>query len=188
MSSVDSLTHLFDLQCCPHPVCTFRSLCGCSSGGAAAFGAAWFGNQWFQRSISFSPAFVSLIWQDVNHPLGMWEMHANQSLISQTPRKDHKSFLQVGDQDIYSMMWYSSLGMANPIKTLSNSFYQANGYFNIVLGTNRTATLLSNHGYDTLWEYTYSENHDVEHCDPRATAGTSFRNGMRFLWKDAVTS
>jgi enterochelin esterase-like enzyme len=159
---------------------TERGVMGCSSSGASAVGAVWWGNQDFHRAIGFSATLVNVLFQKESHPLGYWEMHSNQSLILNTPRKPSKIYHNANDADIYSLLWYGS------DLSLGNTWYQANGYFNLVLANNRTAHQLNRMGYDTLYEYAYDSTSTVGHCDPRISYGPSFVNALQWLWSDAM--
>jgi enterochelin esterase-like enzyme len=159
---------------------TERGVLGCSSAAAAAMGTVWWGNDNFHRAIGFSATLVNVLFQTESHPLGYWEMHSNQSLILNTPRKDSKIFHNVNDADIYSMLWYGS------DLSIANTWYQANGYFNLVLANNRTALQLQEMGYNTLYEYGYDSTSTVDHCDARILFGPSIVNALQWLWSDAM--
>ena len=143
-------------------------------------GTVWWGNDNFHRAIGFSATLVNVLFQTESHPLGYWEMHSNQSLILNTPRKDSKIFHNVNDADIYSMLWYGS------DLSIANTWYQANGYFNLVLANNRTALQLQEMGYNTLYEYGYDSTSTVDHCDARILFGPSIVNALQWLWSDAM--
>ena len=75
-------------------------------------------------------------------------------------------------------MWYGS------DLSLANNWYQANGYFNLVLANNRTAHQLDAMDYDTLYEFGYDSTSSVGHCDQRVVFGPVIVNAIEWAWSD----
>ena len=74
-----------------------RATMGGSSGGAAAFTMAWFRPDLYSRVLTYSGSFTKLQSND-QYPHGAWGYHEN--LIAQSPAKNLRVFLEVGDMDL----------------------------------------------------------------------------------------
>ncbi|MDD7986593.1 alpha/beta hydrolase-fold protein [Lentisphaera marina] len=76
-----------------------RAVMGVSSGASAALAMAWYRNDLYSRVVSFSGTFVNQQWPyNPETPGGAWEFH--KSLIPNSPKKDIRIWLAVGDRDL----------------------------------------------------------------------------------------
>jgi enterochelin esterase-like enzyme len=76
-----------------------RAVMGNSSGGSAALIMAWYRNDLYHRVLTTSGTFVNQQWPyDPDTPGGAWDFH--DKLIPNTPKKNLRLFLAVGDHDL----------------------------------------------------------------------------------------
>ena len=126
-----------------------RVAMGCSSGAAAAFTMAWFHPEWYRRVISYSGTFVNQQWPfNPGNPGGAWDYH--EKLISNTPLKPIRLWMQVGEKDLVN---------PNVMRDEMHDWVDAN---------RRMAAALKGKGY----EYQYVFALDASHCDRRVREQT----------------
>ena len=76
-----------------------RATAGNSSGGSAALEMAWYHNDLYHRVLTYSGTYVNQQWPwNPATPGGAWEFH--RSLIPNTPRKNIRIWMEVGDHDL----------------------------------------------------------------------------------------
>ncbi len=76
-----------------------RATMGCSSGGACALIMAWYRPDLYHRVLAYSGTFVNQQWPHNGvTPHGAWEFH--EHLISNSPAKPLRIWLEVGDRDL----------------------------------------------------------------------------------------
>ncbi len=76
-----------------------RATMGCSSGASCALIMAWYHPDLYHRVLCFSGTFVNQQWPyNPATPRGCWEMH--QHLISESPVKPLRIWMEVGDRDL----------------------------------------------------------------------------------------
>ena len=75
-----------------------RATMGGSSGGSCALIMAWYHPELYHRVLTYSGTYVNQQWPyDPKTPHGAWEFH--EHLISNTPAKPLRIWMEVGDQD-----------------------------------------------------------------------------------------
>jgi iron(III)-enterobactin esterase len=78
-----------------------RATMGYSSGGACALIMAWYHPELYHRVLAYSGTFINQQWPySPAAPHGAWEFH--EHLISQSPRKPIRIWMEVGDKDLYN--------------------------------------------------------------------------------------
>ncbi|MEO8482698.1 MAG: alpha/beta hydrolase-fold protein [Acidobacteriota bacterium] len=133
-----------------------RGVIGQSSGSAAALAMAWFHPEWYHRVISYSGTFVN-IQNNEQYPRGAWAYH--EALISRTPKKPIRIWLEVGSRD---NGW-------NVAETT---------YRNWPLANNRMAEVLKARGYE--YQYVWAEN--AGHVE-RGVERQTLEEAMEWAWK-----
>jgi enterochelin esterase-like enzyme len=140
-----------------------RATLGCSSGAAAAVTMAWFRPDLFSRVISYSGTLVDQ--QDDDAPeeamyaFGAWEYHSSKALITSSPKKELRIFLNVAENDLSSRDAEST-------------------HHNWVLANQRTAAALKAKGY----HYRYVFARGVGHCDSRVR-GATLADALIWVWR-----
>jgi iron(III)-enterobactin esterase len=140
-----------------------RGALGCSSGGAAALTMGWFRPDLFRRIVTYSGTFVDQQDDDAPeeamYPLGAWEYHSGKSLIATEPKKEIRTFLTVGEND---------LSANDPEST----------HHNWVMANQRTAAALKANGY----HYRFVFARGASHCDIRTTQAT-LADALSWVWR-----
>jgi enterochelin esterase-like enzyme len=78
-----------------------RATMGASSGGSCAMAMAWYHPEWYHRVLTRSGTFVNQQWPHNDaSPHGAWEFH--EHLISNSPAKPLRIWMQVGDRDNFN--------------------------------------------------------------------------------------
>jgi enterochelin esterase-like enzyme len=78
-----------------------RATMGGSSGAACALIMAWYHPELYHRVLAYSGTWVNQQWPyDPKTPHGAWEFH--EHLISQSPRKPIRIWMEVGDKDLFN--------------------------------------------------------------------------------------
>lgn len=114
-----------------------RAVMGVSSGASAALAMAWYRNDLYSRVVSFSGTFVNQQWPyNPETPGGAWEFH--KSLIPNSPKKDIRIWLAVGDRDLLN---------PNVMRDDMHDWVEAN---------HRMAKVLKAKGYD--YQYFFCED------------------------------
>jgi enterochelin esterase-like enzyme len=76
-----------------------RATMGYSSGGACALIMAWYHPELYHRVLTYSGTFVNQQWpHNPQTPHGAWAFH--EHLISDSPRKPLRVWMEVGDRDL----------------------------------------------------------------------------------------
>ncbi len=76
-----------------------RATMGGSSGGSCALIMAWYHPEWYHRVLTYSGTYVNQQWpSNPQSPHGAWGFHEN--LISNTPVKPIRLWMEVGDRDL----------------------------------------------------------------------------------------
>jgi iron(III)-enterobactin esterase len=140
-----------------------RGALGCSSGGAAALTMGWFRPDLFRRLVTYSGTFVDQQDDDAPeeamYPLGAWDYHSGKSLIATEPKKEIRTFLTVGEND---------LSANDPEST----------HHNWVMANQRTAAALKANGY----HYRFVFARGASHCDIRTTQAT-LADALSWVWR-----
>jgi enterochelin esterase-like enzyme len=140
-----------------------RAAIGCSSGGAAALTMGWFRPDLFSRIITYSGTFVDQqdddAAEETAYPLGAWEYHSGQSLITNTEKKALRIFLNVNEND---------LGANDPEST----------HHNWVMANERTAAALAAQDY----HYRYVFGRGAGHCDGGVREAT-LADALIWVWR-----
>jgi len=137
-----------------------RATLGCSSGGAAAFTMGWFRPDLFRRIITYSGTFVDQQDDDApekkTYPDGAWDYHSELELITNSPMKPLRVFLDHSDHD--------------------NGYTQPeSGHHNWVLANQRMAAALQAKGN----HYRHLTALNAGHCDAKIFPRTL---GDTLLW------
>ncbi len=136
-----------------------RATMGGSSGGAAALEMAWYRPDLYHRVLSYSGTFVNQQWPfNPATPHGAWEFH--EKLISGSPRKPIRIWLEVGDHDLL-----------NP-----NSM--RDGMHDWVLANERMARVLS----EKLYHYQFVFAEDAGHVDHGVRLET-LPEALEYVWQ-----
>jgi len=136
-----------------------RATMGCSSGGSAALIMAWYHPEWYHRVLTYSGTYVNQQWpHDAAMPGGAWEFH--RSLISNTPAKPIRLWMEVGDRD------------------LLNPNVMRDDMHDWVLANENMARALAAKGYH--YQFVFARN--AVHCD-RATKTQTLPEALEWLWR-----
>lgn len=137
-----------------------RAAMGNSSGAAVSFTMAWYRNDLYHRVLSYSGTYVNQQWPwNPETPGGAWEYH--RSLIPNSPKKDIRIWMQVGDRD------------------LLNPNVMRDDMHDWVVANERMARVLAEKGYD--YQYVFTQN--AGHSD-RAVKLQTLPAALEWLWKD----
>jgi enterochelin esterase-like enzyme len=78
-----------------------RATMGGSSGGSCALIMAWYHPELYHRVLTYSGTYVNQQWpSNAQTPHGAWEFH--EHLISNTPAKPIRIWMEVGDRDLFN--------------------------------------------------------------------------------------
>ena len=137
-----------------------RGVMGISSGASAALAMAWYRNDLYTRVLSFSGTFVNQQWPyNPETPGGAWEFH--NSLIPNTPKKDIRIWLAVGDRD------------------LLNPNVMRDGMHDWVEANHRMAKVLKAKGYDYQYFFCEDNRHGMGPARQKFTP-----HAIEWLWRD----
>jgi len=140
-----------------------RAAYGCSSGAAAAYTMAWFRPDLFRRVVSYSGTFVaqqnSGQPESPIYPLGAWEYHSSLQLITNSPVKPLRAFLNVNELDN---------GYSAP----------ESGHHNWVMANNRMSAALLAKGYHR--RYVLAKT--LGHCASEAYRAT-LADALIWVWR-----
>jgi iron(III)-enterobactin esterase len=136
-----------------------RAATGGSSGAACALIMAWYHPELYHRVLSYSGTFINQQWpSDPEMPHGAWEFH--EHLISESPRKPIRIWMEVGDRDLY------------------NPNVMRDGRHDWVLANERMAKVLAEKGYK--YQFVFAEN--AGHVD-RKTKEQTLPEALEWLWQ-----
>jgi enterochelin esterase-like enzyme len=136
-----------------------RATMGCSSGASCALAMAWYRPDLYHRVLSYSGTYVNQQWPpNPETPHGAWGFHEN--LITNSPKKPIRIWLEVGDRDLY-----------NPNNMRDNMH-------DWVLANERMAEVLAAKGYD--YQFVFVRN--SPHCDG-ATKQQTLPAALEWLWR-----
>jgi enterochelin esterase-like enzyme len=136
-----------------------RATMGCSSGASCALAMAWYRPDLYHRVLSYSGTYVNQQWPpNPETPHGAWGFHEN--LITNSPKKPIRIWLEVGDRDLY-----------NPNNMRDNMH-------DWVLANERMAEVLAAKGYD--YQFVFVRN--SAHCDG-ATKQQTLPAALEWLWR-----
>lgn len=122
-----------------------RAVMGNSSGGSAALIMAWYRNDLYHRVLTTSGTFVNQQWPfDPKTPGGAWDFH--DSLIPNSPKKDIRLFLAVGDRDLLN---------PNVMRDNMHDWVEAN---------HRMAKVLKEKGYSYQYLFCQDSGHSVNNA------------------------
>jgi enterochelin esterase-like enzyme len=135
-----------------------RATFGGSSGGTAAFSMAWFHPELYHRVLTYSGTYVNQQSPfNSETPHGAWDYHDH--IISQSPVKPLRVWLQVGEEDLHS-----------------NDPEQS--YHNWPLANQRMAAVLKSKGY----HYQFFFCKGARHVDGRVV-GQTLPEALTWLWQ-----
>ncbi len=78
-----------------------RATMGGSSGGSCALIMAWYHPEWYHRVLTYSGTYINQQWPwNPATPEGAWGFH--DGLITKSPRKPIRIWMEVGDRDLYN--------------------------------------------------------------------------------------
>ena len=78
-----------------------RATMGGSSGGSCALIMAWYHPELYHRVLTYSGTYINQQWpSNPQSPHGAWEFH--EHLISETPAKPIRIWMEVGDRDLFN--------------------------------------------------------------------------------------
>jgi enterochelin esterase-like enzyme len=136
-----------------------RATMGCSSGASCALAMAWYRPDLYHLVLSYSGTYVNQQWPpNPETPHGAWGFHEN--LITNSPKKPIRIWLEVGDRDLY-----------NPNNMRDNMH-------DWVLANERMAEVLAAKGYD--YQFVFVRN--SAHCDG-ATKQQTLPAALEWLWR-----
>jgi len=142
-----------------------RATMGSSSGGAAAMAMAWFHPEWYHRVLTRSGTFVNQQWPHNDAvPHGGWELH--EHLITQSPVKPLRIWMEVGDRDNYGPLPPSGPNMHDWVAANENM-----------------AKVLTAKGYH--YQLVFARN--AGHTD-RAVRAQILPEALEYLWQNYPTA
>ncbi len=130
---------------------------GGSSGGSAAFTMAWFRPDLYRRVLTYSGTFVNQ-YPETAYPGSAWEYHSH--LITETPAKPIRLFLEVGEKDNNSDPKYGD------------------GMHNWITANKAMAKVLAAKGYHHRFQFAK----DAAHVDKRVVRQT-LPTALAWLWR-----
>jgi len=137
-----------------------RATMGGSSGGSCALIMAWYRPDLYHRVLTYSGTFINQQWpQDPATPHSAWGFH--ESLISNTPAKPLRIWLEVGDRDLY------------------NPNVMRDGMHDWVAANEAMAKVLAAKGY--RYQFVFAQN--AGHVD-YAVKQQTLPEALEWLWKD----
>ncbi len=136
-----------------------RATMGCSSGGSAAMIMAWYRPDLYHRVLTYSGTYVNQQWPSNSQtPGGAWELH--QRLISASPPKPLRIWMEVGDKDLF-----------NPNVMRDNMH-------DWVVANENMAKVLAAKGYH--YQFVFAQN--AGHCD-RAVKQQTLPEALEYVWQ-----
>jgi enterochelin esterase family protein len=136
-----------------------RATMGGSSGGSCALIMAWFHPELYHRVLTYSGTYINQQWpSDPKIPHGAWEFH--EHLISESPRKPIRLWMEVGDRDLYN---------PNLMRDNMHDWVEAN---------ERMAKVLAAKGYH--YQFVFAEN--AGHVD-RAVRMQTLPEALEYVWQ-----
>jgi enterochelin esterase-like enzyme len=137
-----------------------RATMGGSSGGSCALIMAWYRNDLYHRVLTYSGTYVNQQYPwDPQLPGGAWEFH--RSLIPNSPKKDIRIWLEVGDKD------------------LLNPNNMRDDMHDWVVANENMAKVLAEKGYH--YQFVFSRN--CGHTEA-STKRQTLPQALEWLWKD----
>jgi len=136
-----------------------RATMGGSSGGSCALIMAWFHPELYHRVLTYSGTYINQQWpSDPKYPHGAWGFH--ETLISDSPRKPIRLWMEVGDRDLY-----------NPNVMRDNMH-------DWVVANEQMAKVLAAKGYH--YQFVFAQN--AGHVD-RPTKMQTLPEALEYLWQ-----
>ena len=136
-----------------------RATMGGSSGGSCALIMAWFHPELYHRVLTYSGTYINQQWpSDPKYPHGAWGFH--ETLISDSPRKPIRLWMEVGDRDLY-----------NPNVMRDNMH-------DWVVANEQMAKVLTAKGYH--YQFVFAQN--AGHVD-RPTKMQTLPEALEYLWQ-----
>jgi enterochelin esterase family protein len=136
-----------------------RATTGGSSGGSCALIMAWYHPELYHRVLTYSGTYVNQQWPySPETPHGAWEFH--EHLISSTPRKPIRLWMEVGDSD------------------LLNPNIMRDGMHDWVLANEKMADVLAAKGYHYQFVFARNAGH-VDQAVRRQTLGEA----LEYVWQ-----
>ena len=136
-----------------------RATMGGSSGGSCALIMAWYHPEWYHRVLTYSGTYVNQQWPyNPQTPGGAWEFH--KSLISSSPAKPIRIWMEVGDRDLL-----------NPNSMRDNMH-------DWVVANEETAKVLAAKGYH--YQFVFAKN--AGHTDGSVKQQT-LPEALEYLWQ-----
>lgn len=136
-----------------------RATMGSSSGGSCALAMAWYRNDLYTRVLTYSGTYVNQQWPwNPETPGGAWEFH--KTLIPNTPKKNIRIWMQVGDRDNY------------------NPNVMRDDMHDWVLANQLMAKVLAEKGYN--YQFVFCKN--AGHTD-RAVKMQTFPMALEYIWQ-----
>jgi enterochelin esterase family protein len=136
-----------------------RATMGGSSGGSCAFIMAWYRPDLYHRVLTYSGTYVNQQWpSNPATPHGAWEFH--EHLISQSPVKPLRIWMEVGDRD------------------LLNPNVMRDNMHDWVLANEQMARVLSAKGYH--YQFIFARN--AGHTD-RSVKQQTLPEALEYLWQ-----
>ena len=133
-----------------------RATMGGSSGGSCALIMAWYHPELYHRVLTYSGTYVNQQWPlNPQTPHGAWEFHEN--LISNTPAKPIRLWMEVGDKDNLSTR---------------------DDYHDWVLANENMARVLAAKGYH--YQFVFARN--AGHTD-RAVKQQTLPEALEYVWQ-----
>jgi pimeloyl-ACP methyl ester carboxylesterase len=135
-----------------------RATMGGSSGGAVALIMAWYHPEWYHRVLSYSGTWINQQWPyNPATPHGAWGFH--EHLISASPVKPIRIWMEVGDRDLY---------LPNLMR---------DGMHDWVVANENMARVLAEKGYH--YQFVFAENAGhVDHATKEQTLGEA----LEYVW------
>jgi enterochelin esterase-like enzyme len=135
-----------------------RATMGGSSGGSCALIMAWYHPELYHRVLTYSGTYINQEWPyNPATPHGAWEFH--EHLISASPRKPIRIWMEVGDRD------------------LLNPNVMLDGMHDWVVANENMATVLAAKGYH--YQFVFARN--AGHTD-RTVKQQTLAEALEYIW------
>jgi enterochelin esterase-like enzyme len=133
---------------------------GGSSGGSCALIMAWYHPELYHRVLTYSGTYVNQQWPyNPATPHGAWEFH--EHLISASPRKPIRIWMEVGDRD------------------LLNPNVMLDGMHEWVVANENMAKVLAAKGYH--YQFVFARN--AGHTD-RTVKSQTLAEALEYIWEN----